>query len=159
MPAKLAALTLLLALALPVTPARGGAKDPAEEVVALMLGQLEKMAETLASMKDEESSAKGRESLKDYLRGYKDLREKAEKLPPPTREVKERLEKEYKKKFVDVQEKLMNRVALVRATVPGGREALTEVIPFLLSKEMSKEMKGKSVEEKKKTDKEKEPPK
>jgi len=122
-----------LALCLPIlaSPLYGGEKSPAEEVVVKMLGQLEKMADALSSMKNEETSAAGREELKKYVAAYRDLRAQSEKLPPPPREVKDRLEKEYKKKFVAVQERLSLEVTRVRATVPGGREALIEVSDLL----------------------------
>ena len=112
-------------------PIQAGGKDATEDVVARMLGQLEKMAEALGSMKDEESAASAREGLKKNVAAFRELRLQADKLPPPSREVKDRLAKEYKKKFVDVQEKLMLEVTRIRATVPGGRDALTEVSGLL----------------------------
>ncbi|MFO0964872.1 MAG: hypothetical protein U0793_04685 [Gemmataceae bacterium] len=139
---RIAGLFLLLLL-LPLPAFTGGGKEPTEEVVVQMLGQLEKLADTLSSLKDEDTVAAAREPLKKGVQNFLDLRAKAEKLPPPSREVKDRLAKEYKGKFIAVQEKLMLEISRVRSAVPGGREALKEVSALLGKEAKAKESKEK----------------
>lgn len=119
-------------------------KEPAEEVVAQMLGQLEKIADTLAGLKDEDTVAAAREDLKKGVQNYLDLRAKAEKLPPPARELKDRLEKEYKARFAAVHVRLSVEITRVRGAVPGGRAALKEVSVLLGKEGKDKEPKEKS---------------
>lgn len=142
-----ACLVLCLPFVVPCVSLAG--KSQAEDVVAKMLGQLEKMADALTSMKDEETSAAAREGLKKHVAAFRELRAQADKMSPPSREVKDRIEKEYKKKIIKVQERLMLEVTRVRATVPGGRMALTEVSELLLGKE-SKTSPPKEKDEEKK---------
>jgi len=134
----------LVLLSLPLPALTAGGKDPTEEVVAQMLGQLEKLADTLGSLKDEDTVTAAKDSLKKNVQSFIELRAKAEKLPPPSREVKDRLAKEYKGKFVAVQEKLMLEITRVRTSVPGGREAVKEISALL-----GRETRGKESKEKK----------
>lgn len=135
---------LLLVAAAP-SPVQAG-KDATEEVLTQMLGQLEKMADTLATVKDEDSALAAKGELRKNVAVYLELRAKAQKLPPPSREVKDRLEKEYKKKFVAVQERLVLEMTRIRSAVPGGREALADVSALILGKDTKSKEKEKSKE-------------
>lgn len=130
---------------------KGGPKDPSEDVTLKMLGHLEKMAEALRTMKNKESAAAARETVKEQVLAILKLRARAKELPPPSRALRERLATEYKKKFEAVQETLKLEVARVRAFVSGGREALTEVVALLYGKEKDLEgLEGKEPKEKEK---------
>ena len=64
--------------------------------------------------------------LKKSATEWNVLRKRAEKVPPPTRQEKEVLVREYQIKIQDAQKKLFSEIARVK-DIPGGKEALHEV--------------------------------
>ena len=61
------------------------------------------------------------------------IKKKAEGLPPPSKEEKDRLAKQYKTKLEEAQKKLFGEVARVSA-IAGGRQALLEISGVLEKK-------------------------
>ncbi|MCS7045659.1 MAG: hypothetical protein NZO58_04820 [Gemmataceae bacterium] len=97
-----------------------------DAVVRNMLDAIESITRTLTTVTDQESAAAAKGELAKIAKEWLALRAAAEKLPPPPREEKDRLEKEYKGKIEAAQLKLAAEVARVR-NVPGGLEALQEI--------------------------------
>jgi hypothetical protein len=123
-----AALTLGLAgLHLSARPQdKGKAASPHEEVVKGMLDTLETVIKVIGTIQDEASANAARPELKKGAARLLELRKRAETMRQPTKEEKERLEKEYQGKFEDALKRL--RTETIRArTVPGGAEAVQEI--------------------------------
>ena len=97
-----------------------------DEVVKQMLATLDKLTTTLEPIMNPQSAEAAKPELKKTAKSWLELRAKAEKLAPPTREEKTRLEKEYKGKIEAAQKKLFAEVFRVQ-NVPGGNEALKEI--------------------------------
>jgi hypothetical protein len=96
------------------------------DVVKEMLSTMEKITASLTAIRDEETAKSARPELLKAAAGWQEIVQKAAKMRPPTREEKERLEKEYKEKMQVAQKKLFAEIARVKG-VPGGREALKEI--------------------------------
>lgn len=120
---------LLLIVFIPSTPA-GEKAGKLEDVVKDMLGTLDKLTTTLAGVKDEASAKAAKPELKSTASRFVEIRKKAADLKPPTKEEKERLEKEYKGKLEMAQKKLLAEIGRVK-TVPGGPDALLEIAPVM----------------------------
>jgi hypothetical protein len=105
---------------------KGEAKSPFEEVVKQMLETLDSVSATLATIHDEATAKAAEANLRKAAGKWHLVKEKSEKLPPPAKEEKERVAKEYKTKLEQAQKKLLGEVARVSA-VPGGRAALLEI--------------------------------
>jgi len=97
-----------------------------EEVVKQMLASMDKITTTLTSITNEESAEAAKPGLRKAAKEWVALRAKVEKLPPPPREEKERLDKEYKEKLVTANKKLTAEKTRVD-NIPGGPEALKEI--------------------------------
>jgi hypothetical protein len=97
-----------------------------EEVVKEMLATLDKMSVALSAIKDAESAKAARPELKNSVARWQVLRKKAENMKLPSKEEKDRLEKEYRGKIVSAHKKLLGEIGRVR-DVPGGKEALQEM--------------------------------
>lgn len=119
-------LFLLLGLNLPV-PAQG---PRFEEVVKDMLGTMEKLTGVLGTIKDEDTAKAAKPDLRQIAGRWQELRKKAETMKPPSKEEKERLEKEYKEKLQTAQRKLFAEIARVNG-VAGGKDALQEISTIL----------------------------
>jgi hypothetical protein len=103
------------------------AKDsPHAEAVKQTLDVLDQMSAGLAKITDQDSAGAAKEELAKLAKTWTALRQKTEKLPPPAREEKQRLEKEYKGKMEAAQRKLAGEVRRVEL-IPGGRAALQEI--------------------------------
>lgn len=124
---RLLGISLLALSALVASSVLGGAPAPSfADVVKEMLATMEKLSTNLAGIMDEETAKSARPELVKAASGWQQLRQKAAKMRPPTREEKDRLEKEYKEKMQVAQKKLFAEIARVKG-VPGGREALKEI--------------------------------
>jgi hypothetical protein len=97
-----------------------------EEVVKQMLASMDKITMTLTSITNEESAGAAKPGLRKAAKEWVELRAKVEKLPPPPREEKERLDKEYKEKLVTANKKLTAEKIRVD-NIPGGPEAIKEI--------------------------------
>lgn len=110
-----------------------GAGDNAgklEEILKDTVGTLEKLTTTLTGIKDEESAKAAKPELKATASKWVEIRKKAEGLKPPTKDEKQRLEKEYKGKLEAAQKKLFTEIGRVKG-VAGGPEALAEIAPIM----------------------------
>ncbi len=121
---KTATLSLLL-LTLPLV-ARAGEPSKHEEAVKQMLGQLDAIAGALLKIQDGDSAKEAVPVLKKAAEAWIDARKKAETLPPPERDEKDRLAKLYQPKMEETLKKLYSQATRVQA-IPGGREALAEI--------------------------------
>jgi len=113
-----------LVLFISIAPA--GGEPSHEDVVKQMLAGLDKITMTLTTITNEESAEAAKPELRKAAKEWVELRAKVEKLPPPPREEKERLEKEYKEKLVTARKKLVAEQIRVQ-NIPGGPEALKEI--------------------------------
>ncbi len=116
-----AALLLGIVAALPA----GGAASH-EALVKRMLAALEDLGKTLGTIKNQETAAAAKPELRKTAQDWVALREETEKAPPPSREEKTRLEKEYKDKLERAQKRLFGEVTRVQ-NIPGGPDALKEI--------------------------------
>jgi hypothetical protein len=96
------------------------------DVIKEMLGTIDKLTVTLMTIKDEETAKSARPELRKSAAQWLLVREKAEKMKPPTKEEKERLEKEFKEKLIVAKKKLDGEIDRVKR-LPGGKEALQEI--------------------------------
>lgn len=110
--------------------AQGGGKAPFEDVVKQMLETMDALTTTLATIRDDDTAKGAQPDLRKTAAKWQLIKKKAESLPPPSREEKDRVAKEYKVKLEEAQKKLFGEVGRV-ATVPGGREALLELSAVL----------------------------
>jgi hypothetical protein len=111
---------------LSISMAPAGGEPSHEDVVKQMLAGLDKITMTLTTITNEESAEAAKPGLSKAAKEWVELRAKVEKLPPPPREEKERLEKEYKQKLETARKKLVAEQIRVQ-NIPGGPEALKEI--------------------------------
>src|SRR4051812_44174818 len=103
--------------------ARAGDGSRFEDIVKQMLGTMENLTSTLSTVRDEETAKAAIPELRKAAGLWATVKKKAEALPPPPKEEKDRLAKLYKTKLEEAQKKLFGEVQRVQA-VPGGRAAL-----------------------------------
>src|SRR5262245_24263163 len=114
--------TTLLCVAL----AGAGNDARLEDIVKQMLGAMGQMTTTLSGITDEASAKAAHPDLKKSAESWLLIRKNADKVPPPTKEEKDRLAKEYKPKLEEAQKKLFFEIGRVQG-IPGGKEALLEI--------------------------------
>ncbi len=122
---SIAQLALLVVLLLVVGSARAQEPNHAE-VVTKVLDVLERLSKSLATITTQETADAAKVELGKLANEWTATREQAEKLPPPSREDKDRLEKEFKSKLDSAQKKLFGEVVRVQV-IPGGVAALQEI--------------------------------
>jgi hypothetical protein len=108
----------------------GGERVSFEDVIKQMLGVMDSLTTNLASVRDEETASFARPELRKAAEKWQHIKKKAEGLPPPSKEEKDRLAKQYKTKLEEAQKKLFGEVGRVSA-VAGGRAALLEISSVL----------------------------
>jgi hypothetical protein len=104
----------------------GGEAASFEAVLKDMIATMDKLSATLSGVKDEATAKAARPELQKNAEHFVAVRKKSETVRPPTKEEKERLEKEYRPKLFESQKKLFGEIARVR-TIPGGKDALQEL--------------------------------
>lgn len=104
--------------------------SPHEKALQQAVESFEKIGATLKKIVDEESAATAKPELKKSADAFVEARTAAEKLDPPDKEEKQRLEKIYKPKLEDAMKKMNTEVRRV-AQIPGGKEALKEIAVVL----------------------------
>jgi len=114
--------------------AGAGGAPTHDDIIKQMLTTLDKIATTLASITNQESADAAKPELQKSAKEWLAVRAQAEKLPPPSREQKERLDKEFKEKLEGAQKKLAGEVIRLK-NIPGGPDALKE-IRSVLAKQM-----------------------
>lgn len=113
---------------------KGASEVKPSDIVKETLEIMEKIAGQLAAIKDEETAKSGRDELKKSVAKWLDMRKRAEKLKPPaSKEEKDRLEKEFRGKLINADKKLRVEIERV-ARVPGGRDALKEIVALMKKK-------------------------
>src|SRR5262249_32604223 len=109
-----------------ISIAPAGGEPSHEDVVKQMLAGVDKITMSLTNITNEESAEAAKPELRKAAKEWIELRAKVEKLPPPPREEKDRLDKEYKDKLVAARKKLVAEQIRVQ-NIPGGPEALKEI--------------------------------
>lgn len=127
---------LLMACVAPAWSQPADRSEAFEKLVKGMVGTLERISQSLAEIKDRETADAARPILRKSGEDFLALRKQAETLPPPPKEVKDRLAKLYRGKLEAVQKKILAEVVRVQR-LPGGREALEE-LGTVLGKEPKK---------------------
>jgi hypothetical protein len=87
----------------------------------------------LTTIRDEDTARSAQPDLRKAAGKWQLIKKKAEGLPPPSKEEKDRLAKQYKSKLEEAQKKLFGEVARVSA-IAGGRQALLEISGVLEKK-------------------------
>ncbi len=118
----------LLLLTVLLSPVRAGSEF--ENIVKKMLGTMEGLTTTLGTIRGEETAKAAKPELRKQASQWAEIKKKADGLPPPSKEEKERLAKEYKTKLEEAQKNLFKEVRRVM-DVAGGREALLEISSVL----------------------------
>jgi hypothetical protein len=133
MKTRIACLSALLVLLAFLPGARGGDKAQFEDVVKQVLETMGSLTTTLLTIRDEETAKSAQPELRKTAGQWRLIKKQAEGLPPPSKEEKDRLAKQYKTKLEEAQKKLFGEVARV-SIVPGGRAALLEISGVLEKK-------------------------
>ena len=94
---------------------------------------MDALATTLSTIQDEETAKTAKPELRKIAGKWSEIKKSAEALPPPSKEDKDRLAKQYKMKLEEAQKKLFGQVARVQQ-IPGGRDALLEISSVLTKK-------------------------
>jgi septal ring factor EnvC (AmiA/AmiB activator) len=123
-------LTSLAILAVLSPTARSSGKTAFDDVVKQMIETMDSLTTTLATIRDEETAKAAVPELRKSAEKWQLVKKKAADLQPPSREEKDRLAKDYKKKLEEAQKKLFAEVGRV-SLVPGGRPALMEISSVL----------------------------
>lgn len=110
--------------------AAGGAPTH-DDVIKQTLATLDKISTALESITTQESADAAKPVLQKSTKEWLAVRAQADKLPPPSPEQRERLDKEFKEKLVAAQKKLAGEVIRVK-NIPGGPEALKEIRSVLV---------------------------
>ena len=96
------------------------------DIVKEVLATMDKMTSQLSTIKDEPSAEAARPELRKSAAVWSELHTKAQNAKPPSKDERDRLQKEYREKLMEANKKLLAEIARVKG-VPGGRKALDEV--------------------------------
>jgi hypothetical protein len=107
-----------------------GEGSPYEKALQQVLDSFNKIGDSLKTIVDEDSANTAKPDLRKAAAGFLDARTKAEKMQPPDKAEKVRLEKAYKEKLEGAMKKMFTEVRRVEL-VPGGRDALKEISSIL----------------------------
>jgi hypothetical protein len=130
---RILSVAVLLSLLMGLSASRGGGKSAFDEIVQQMIDTIDSLTTTLATVQNEETAKEAQPSLRKSAAKWQIIYKKAKDLPPPSREEKDRVAKQFKMKLEESQKKLFAEVARVR-TVPGGPQALLEISGVLEKK-------------------------
>jgi hypothetical protein len=101
-----------------------------EKSLQRVLDSFDQIAVSLKTIVDEESAAAAKPELRKAADGFFDARKKAEKMQPPEKDEKVRLEKQFKAKLEASMKKMFTEVRRVEL-IPGGKDALKEISGIL----------------------------
>jgi hypothetical protein len=101
-----------------------------EEAVKQALALLERVTTALTTILDAQTADTARPELHKLAVEWQALQKKVQQLPPPERAEKDRLAKEYRRRFEVAQAKLRGEIVRVEAIV-GSRAALQEIASLL----------------------------
>ena len=107
--------------------------SPFEDVIKGVLETMDSLSKALATIHDEPSAKAAQDDLRKAADKWRLVQKKAASLPPPAKEEKDRLAKEYKAPLEKAQKRFFGEVARVR-TIPGGRAALLQISALLEKK-------------------------
>ena len=99
------AVCAILALALVVTVS--GCGDQYESAVEKQLGYMDELNSALGDIKDEASLTDAKTEVEAIVKKMKALADEMEKLPKPSKEKEEALEKKYKERMTETGKKIM----------------------------------------------------
>ncbi len=118
----------LCVMALLMVPSLSAAQEKAqfEDTIKQMLETMDSLSTLLATVRDEETAKSSQAPLRKAAEKWHAIKKNADGLPPPPKEEKDRLAKQYRMKLEEAQKKLFGEVARVRS-VRGGPEALLEI--------------------------------
>jgi hypothetical protein len=98
-----------------------------EEVLGKLLGSLQQIAKTLEGVTDEATAKSAGPELKKQADEFRQTRKLSEQVPPPpSREAREKIAKDWAPKFVAVRKTLELQIARVQR-VDGGNALLAEL--------------------------------
>jgi len=147
MNARLAAIVIVFGCCA-VLPGQVGDKAQFEDVIKQIIETMDSLTGTLTNIKDADSAKDAQPELRKAAGKWQTIRKKAENMAPPSKEEKDRLAKEYRPKLEQSQKKLFVEVGRV-STVPGGKEALSEITAVLEKKKEKEQDKEKDKEKEK----------
>jgi hypothetical protein len=101
-----------------------------EAVIKELLASVDKIAEVLGTVKDEESAKSAVPVLRKRAKEWDVIRKKAEAQPPPSAEERDKLTKKLLPDVEATRKKLFAQVGRVKQ-LPGGRIALQEISAVL----------------------------
>lgn len=119
---------LILLLALGFVVAQEG--SPYEQALQKVVDSFEKIGASLKTIVDEDSATAAKPELKKAANTFLEARAKAEKMQPPEKDEKVRLEKLFKPKLEEAMKKMFTEVRRVEL-IPGGKDALKEIAGVL----------------------------
>jgi len=123
---------VLAAALVALTALRGQAQEdgsPYEAVVKDMLTATDKLTAVLTTIKDATSAGAARPELKKAVRQLLEVRAKAQALKQPDRAQRERVAFAYRRKLEEAVSRFLQERSRV-GTIPGGRDALQELVPL-----------------------------
>lgn len=110
--------------------ARAGEGSAYEKSLQQVLDSFDKIAASLKGIVDEDSATAAKPELRKAADNFVDARAKAEKMQPPEKDEKVRLEKQFKAKLEASMKKMFTEVRRVEL-LPGGKDALKEISGIL----------------------------
>lgn len=110
--------------------AAGSQVSPYEETLKQAIESFETIGATLKKIDDEASAVAAKPALRKSAEAFLAARARAAKLPPPEKEEKVRLEKQYKPKLDEAMKKMLAEARRVNL-IDGGKDALKEISGIL----------------------------
>ena len=111
-----------------------GEGSPYEKALTQVVESFEKIGATLKNIMDEEAAIAAKPELRKAADAFIKVRAQANKMQPPEKDEKLRLEKRFKPKLEEAMKKMFIEVQRVQV-IPGGREALKEIAGVLTKEE------------------------
>jgi hypothetical protein len=104
----------------------GGGESKLGEIIAEALATLDRITVSLATVKDEPTAKAAVPDLRKAAARWNEIRDRAEKEKPPSRDEQDRLKKRYTEKLQAADKKLKAEIARVKQ-LPGAEVALKEI--------------------------------
>lgn len=122
-------LGILIALAA-IGIGHAGEGSAYEKSLQQVVESFTKIGTSLRAIVDEDSAQAAKPELRKAADDFLAARAKAEKMQPPEKDEKVRLEKMYKAKLEEAMKKMFTEVRRVEL-IPGGKDALKEISSIL----------------------------
>jgi hypothetical protein len=127
------AATILLMVVVLASGKEAGDESQLGKVIQELVTTMDKLTLSLGTIKDEPTAKSARPELRKIAAHWVEVRRQAEKMKPPSKDVRDKLEKEWKQKLRDSRSKLFREITRVKE-VPGGNEAMKEISAVLDTK-------------------------